>query len=168
MTATITGVQTSETPAEKNNTPQSQTGDRLTTSDAQNTTRKWEPNITTLLLTLIPVMLGILMWQIDSLGDRINTNGDRIGANSDRIENLGTQLRAEMNNLETNLRTELQTEINGLRTELQTEISGLRAEMQSGFAEIHAILRDHTAILIDHTDRLARLETAAGLPRPNN
>ena len=43
-------------------------------------------------------------------------------------------------------------------TVLRAEIGGLRTEMQAGFREINATL-------LDHTDRLARLETAAGLPR---
>ncbi|WP_420445888.1 hypothetical protein [Candidatus Poriferisodalis sp.] len=52
------------------------------------------------------------------------------------------------------LGTELRSEIGGVRT----EIGSLRAEMQAGFREINATL-------LDHTDRLARLEAAAGLPR---
>ena len=54
--------------------------------------------------------------------------------------------------------TAMRAEIAGLRTEMRSEIGGLRAEMQAGFAQVHAVL-------LDHTDRLARLETAAGLPR---
>ncbi len=126
-----------ETTAEVSDIPQAQSG------DAQRTTQQRErsPNSVPIALavTLIIAMLGIIMWQIDSLGDQVNINSDRIEANSTRIENLGTQLRAE----------------------LRTEISGLRTEMQAGFAAINAIL-------LDHTDRLARLETAVGLPRPNN
>ena len=71
-----------------------------------------------------------MMWQFNSL--------------SDRIGNLGTELRAEMAQQGSDLRG---------------EIGDLRTEMQAGFAEI-------TAVLLDHTGRLARLETATGLPRP--
>lgn len=97
-----------------------------------------------LLTTLLGALIGLMMWQFSSLGSRID-------AQSARIDSLRTELRAE-----------LRAEIGGLRTELRnelhSEIGGLRAEMQAGFREINAIL-------LDHTDRLARLEAAAGLPR---
>ncbi|MXV86791.1 MAG: hypothetical protein F4117_08225 [Acidimicrobiales bacterium] len=73
-----------------------------------------------LLTALLAALVGLMMWQFNSLGARIDANGAR----SDR---LGTELRAEM---------------------------------QAGFREINLIL-------LDHTDRLARLEAAAGLPRPS-
>ena len=72
-----------------------------------------------------------------------------------------TAMRAEIGGL----RAEVKSEISGVRAEiadvevrLRGEIDGLRAEMQAGFAQV-------LAVLLDHTDRLARLETAAGLPR---
>ncbi len=106
------------------------------TGDTQSTTRKWLPPfntiVGTLLVALVTVLFSIIISQINSLGNR--------------IENLDTQLSSEISNL--------RTEMNNLETSLRTE-------MQAGFAEINAIL-------LDHTDRLARLETAAGLPRPNN
>ena len=85
-----------------------------------------------LVTVLLGALIGLMMWQFDSLGERIDAQGERIDA-------LGTELRAEMDDLE----------------------SRLRAEMRAGFAEINAVL-------LDHTDRLARLETAAGLPRASN
>ncbi|WP_428116442.1 hypothetical protein [Candidatus Poriferisodalis sp.] len=86
--------------------------------------------------TLLGALIGLMMWQFSSLGNRIDAQGVR-------IENLGAELRVEMSALE---------------AELRAEIGGLRAEMQAGFREVNAIL-------LDHTDRLARLETAAGLHR---
>ena len=99
---------------------------------------------------LVTAMFSMLMWQISSLGDRIDIQSARIDANGARIDASATELRAEIGGL----RTDMQTEIGSLRA----EIGGLRAEMQAGFREINATL-------LDHTDRLARLETAAGLPR---
>ena len=52
----------------------------------------------------------------------------------------------------------LRSDMTAMRAELGSEIDGLRAEMREEFARVHAVL-------LDHTDRLARLETAAGLPR---
>ncbi len=148
MAAIIQNVPTETTTAEINDTAQSQTG------DTQSTTRKSELSLNstvgTLLLAIIPVLLGILMWQISSLGNR--------------IDNLDTQLSTEISSLRTELRTEInsvRTDMNNLETSLRTEINSLRTDMQTGFAEINTTL-------LDHTDRLARLETAAGLPRPNN
>ena len=94
-----------------------------------------------LVTTLLGALIGLMMWQFNSLGDRIDAQGDRLDG---RIDSLGTELRAEMAQL---------------GTELRAEIGDLRAEMQAGLAEV-------TVVLLDHTDRLARLETAAGLPRP--
>ena len=70
---------------------------------------------------------------------QISSLGDRIDIQSARIDANGARIDASS-------------------TELRAEIGGLRAEMQAGFREINATL-------LDHTDRLARLETAAGLPR---
>ena len=97
-------------------------------------------------------IVGLMMWQFSELGDRIDANGAR-------IDNLGTELRAEITAVETSLRAEIKAEIDRVET-------SLRSEMQAGFAEIHAVLLDHNAVLLDHTDRLARIETALGLPRP--
>ena len=119
-------------------------------------------------------IVGLMMWQFSELGDRIDANGAR-------IDNLGTELRAEITAVETNLRSEIAAVETSLRAEIKTEIdrvetslraeiaaveTSLRAEMQAGFAEINAVLLDHNAVLLDHTDRLARIETALGLPRP--
>ncbi len=126
MTATV---QTMQTGAEETlETAGSQTETQpVTTSNTDTATRtrdnslNWLLSLVSIGTTLIAAMLTILILLIISLGNRID-------ANTTRIENLGTELRTEM---------------------------------QAGFAEIHTILRDHT-------DRLARLETAAGLPRPEN
>ncbi|WP_419838110.1 hypothetical protein [Candidatus Poriferisodalis sp.] len=115
-----------------------------------------------LAVALVTAMFSVLMWQINSLGNRVDANGVRIEA---LATELRTEMRAEIGSLRTemqteigSLRTEMQTEIGSLRTEMRAEIGSLRAEMQAGFREINATL-------LDHTDRLARLEAAAGLPR---
>ena len=96
-----------------------------------------------LAVALVTAMFSVLMWQINSLGNRIDGQSARINAQSERIETLASELRAEMGALETGLRAEM---------------GSLRAEMHAGFREVNATL-------LDHTDRLARLEAAAGLPR---
>ncbi|WP_419837111.1 hypothetical protein [Candidatus Poriferisodalis sp.] len=151
-----------------------------------------------LVTTLLAALIGLMMWQFNSLGARIDAQSDRIdslGASlRAEMAQQGTELRAETADLRaemaqqsadlraemaqqsadlrayiaqqsvdlraetTQLRTDLRAEMAQQGTELRAETADLRAEMQAGFAEV-------TAILLDHTDRLARLETAAGLPR---
>ena len=93
-----------------------------------------------LVTVLLGALIGLMMWQFDSLGERIDAQGARIDSLGERIDALGTGLRAEMDDLATELRAEMD--------DLE---SRLRAEMRAGFAEINAVL-------LDHTDRLARLE----------
>ncbi|MDE0136688.1 MAG: hypothetical protein OXM54_17840 [Acidimicrobiaceae bacterium] len=97
-----------------------------------------------LVVTLLGVLIGLMMWQFDSLGARIDDNGAR-------IDRLGIELRQE-------LRAELRAEIGGVRADMRDLEARLRAEMQAGFREVNVVL-------LDHTDRLARLEAAAGLSR---
>ena len=59
------------------------------------------------------------------------------------------------------LRSDMTAMRTEMRAELGSQIGGLRAEMREEFARIHTVL-------LDHTDRLARLETAAGLPRADS
>ena len=90
---------------------------------------------------LLTALSALMVVQFNSLGNR--------------IDNLGTELRAEISSL----RDETRDQIGSLRNETHGQIGSLRAEMRAGFGEINAIL-------LDHTDRLARLEAAAGLPPP--
>ena len=106
-----------------------------------------------LMTTMVGVLAGLMMWQFDSLDDRINTLGTELRSEMDTLETglrgeIGG-LRSEMDTLETSLRGEIAT----LGTELRGEIGDLRSEMQAGFREVNATL-------LDHTDRLARLEAS--------
>lgn len=73
-------------------------------------------------------------------------------------------LRSDMTAMRSEMRAEfgmLREEIDDVEVRLRVEIGDLRAEMQAGFAQVNLVL-------LDHTDRLARLETAAGLPRADS
>ena len=83
------------------------------------------------------------------------------------ISTLGTSLRAEMQAGDDALRAEigsLRAEIGSLRSEMTTEIGSLRAEMTAADESLRAELREFRAefnkVALDHTQRLARLETA--------
>lgn len=54
----------------------------------------------------------------------------------------------------------LRSDMTAMRSEMRSEIGVLRSEMREGFSQVNAVL-------LDHTERLARLEAAAGLPRAN-
>ena len=144
-------------------------------ADIGATPRRWQLSLNsvlgTLAVALVTTMFGVLMWQVDSLGARIDEQGDRIEGQGTRIDSLSARidslsartdsLGARIDSLGTELRAELHAEIGSVRADMADLEAGLRAEMQAGFREINAIL-------LDHTDRLARLEAAAGLPRPSD
>ena len=114
----------------------------LTTERAER--RSVSPNVVIsvlggLIAALLGGMFALMVWQFGALGDSI----DSLSA---RIDSQGAELRAEMDSL----RTEL-------RSEISAEVGMLRAEMQAGFRSINETL-------LDHTDRLARLEATIADP----
>ncbi|WP_419912704.1 hypothetical protein [Candidatus Poriferisodalis sp.] len=102
----------------------------------------------TLLVASLGAMTGLMMWQMSSLGDRIDRLDAKIDAVDNKIDTVHDKLVAKIDTLDVKL-----------DAKIDNKIDGLRAEMQAGFREVNATL-------LDHTDRLARLETALGLPRP--
>lgn len=72
-------------------------------------------------------------------------------------------VRAEIRSEIGSLRSEMNTEIGNLRgefrSELNTEIGSLRGEMNARFAEVDRRFDQINTVLLDHTDRLARIET---------
>ena len=115
--------------------------------------RTVSPNV--IISLLGGLLTALLMWQFNTLGNSIDSLGTGLRA---EIGSLGTELRTELRSEVGSVRTEIGSLGTELRTELRSEIGSVRAEMQAGFREINATL-------LDHTDRLARLEAAAGLPR---
>ncbi len=109
---------------------------------------------------IVTALLGALVLVMMTQFGAMN---EQLAAMNARIDNLGNELRAELGAEIGGLRSEMRAEIGGLRSEfgteiaaLRSEIGALRTEMQAGFREIHVIL-------LDHTDRLARLEAHVGL-----
>ena len=74
------------------------------------------------------------------------------------ILSVRTELRDEIRSAETGLRDE----IAAVRTELRDEIAavrtGLRAEIGSLRTELHDFRTEVSAVLLDHAERLARIE----------
>ncbi len=83
------------------------------------------------------LLAGVLLWALTYMSSQMNSLGDRIDGLGDKIDEAH----------------------NELDTKIDMEIGELRAEMRDGFGEVNATL-------LDHTERLARLETTAGLSRP--
>ena len=61
------------------------------------------------------------------------------------------------------LRSEMHDEIGSLRSDMSAEINSLRSEMNARFAEVDRKFDQVNAVLMDHTDRLARIETTLGI-----
>ena len=64
-------------------------------------------------------------------------------------------LRSDFNSLRTDVRTEIGT----LRTDVRAEIGTLRSEISGLRDEVNARFEAVNAVLLDHTDRLASIET---------
>ena len=124
-------------------------------------------------MTAIRTEIGGLRTEMGSEigGLRAETQSEIGGLRAEMREEFGA-VRSEIGGL----RAEMQSEIGGLRAEMReefgavrSEIGGLRAEMRGEFGAVRAEMREEFArvhmVLLDHTDRLARLEAAAGLPR---
>jgi len=58
---------------------------------------------------------------------------------------------------------DVRDEISALRSEMHDEIGSLRSEMNARFAEVDRKFDQVNAVLMDHTDRLARIETTLGI-----
>ncbi|WP_419839879.1 hypothetical protein [Candidatus Poriferisodalis sp.] len=122
---------------------------------AQN--RPWRSTLLTALATTILAGLiavaaaGYTALRADITALRTEVSGSETGLRTE-MGGLEARLSAEIDGIETRLRMEidgvearLSAEINGVDTRLGTEIQDFRAEVN--------------ATLLDHTDRLARLET---------
>ena len=137
------------------------------------------------LLAVIALLLADGFAGIDSQFDRIDGQFDRIDARFASIEGqfdridakIDTQagvlrheiaqVRAELGTEIAQVRAEMGTEIAQVRTELGTEIAQARAEMNQGFAQVDGRFAEMNAVLLDHGERLARIEAAHGvLPHP--
>ena len=101
-----------------------------------------------LIAALLSAMMVLLVWQfglladnIASLSTRIEDQGSRIDGLSTRIDNQGARIDNQG------------ARIDSLGVELRAEIGMLRADMQAGFRSVNETL-------LDHTDRLARLEAS--------
>ena len=120
-----------------------------------------------LMTALVGVLGALLVWQLSAIGGQHRQPGHRTEVRDQQsarraavgvaVPRLAVCVRSWGPRLAV-WRAELGSEIGSLRSEMRSEIGSLRTEMQAGFREINATL-------LDHTDRLARLEAAAGLAR---
>ena len=93
--------------------------------------------------TLLAAMTAVLSMQIDSLADSMDA---RFAAIDTRFAAIDARF------------VSLEDRMDARFAAVDARFANLEAEMRAGF-------RDIRTVLLDHTDRLARLETAAGLPR---
>ena len=113
------------------------------------------PLPTAIIAALVTGMFGLLFLSLDGLrGDigtlrddmnsRIGETNERIGEANERIDSTNERIDSTNGRIDT-LRDDMNQRINALGDEI-------REEMTAGFREVHAVL-------LDHTDRLARIET---------
>ena len=131
------------------------------------------PIPTAIVAALVTGMFGMLFFSLNGLRSDIDTL--RTDTNS-QIDSLRTELFGEIGSVRgeiDSLRSDMNSQIDGLRTELfgeigsvrgeigsvRGEIGSLRSDMNQRFAEVHSVL-------LDHTDRLARIETHLDIGPP--
>ena len=141
---------------------------------------RWQTAVIGILATGLIALAGVAYSTVRSdmtaMRTEISTEiGDLRTEISTEIGGLRSETSAEISGLraETSaeiggLRSEISAKIGGLRSEISAEIGGLRAEigdlrveMREEFARVHMVL-------LDHTDRLARLEATVGVPRADD
>ena len=64
------------------------------------------------------------------------------------------------------LRSDTNSQIDSLRSEMRSEIGSLRSDMNQRFAEVNQQFLEVHSVLLDHTDRLARIETHLDIGPP--
>ena len=112
---------------------------------------------------LVPVLVAVVVTLIGGVFGLavagFNTLRDDIGALQDNTNNQIDTLRDELGSVRDELRgdigmlrADMDSQIGELRADMDSQIGGLRADMVEGFSEINTVL-------LDHTDRLARIET---------
>ncbi|MCY3949863.1 MAG: hypothetical protein OXF61_11750, partial [Acidimicrobiaceae bacterium] len=98
---------------------------------------------------LVAGLFGLLYLNLNSLNDNITT------LHHDTNNSIDT-LRDDMNGRIDSLDAKIDNKTDSLRDDMNERIDALRDEMTAGFREINATL-------LDHTDRLSRIETLLDL-----
>ncbi|MYA83324.1 MAG: hypothetical protein F4155_02220 [Acidimicrobiales bacterium] len=139
-----------------------ETAPQADASSAASTRTLAIPLPTAIVAALITAMFGLLFFSLNGLRSDIDALRSEIGALRDDTTGQISALRSEIGALRddtTGQISALRSEIGALRSdttgqisELRAEIGMLRSDMDRRFAEINAVL-------LDHTDRLARIET---------
>ena len=121
-----------------------ETAPQADASSAASTRTLAIPLPTAIVAALITAMFGLLFFSLNGLRSDIDALRSEIGALRDDTTGQISALRSEIG--------ALRSDTTGQISELRAEIGMLRSDMDRRFAEINAVL-------LDHTDRLARIET---------
>jgi len=116
---------------------------------AKQTRPRTIPLPTAFTAAIIAGLFGMLYLGFDSLN----------GAIADLRDDMDTQigrLDAKIDTKIDELRTDMDTHIGTLRSDMNTQIGRLDAKIDTKIDELRS---EFSAILLDHTDRLARIET---------
>ena len=110
------------------------------------------PLPTAVTAALVAGLFGLLFLNLNSLNDNITTLHDDI-----------TTLRHDTNNSIDTLRDDMNGRIDSLRDDMNGRIDALDAKIDN---KVDSLRDEMLAVLLDHTDRLARIETHLDL-RPH-
>ena len=81
------------------------------------------------------------------------------------IDSVRTDLRSDIDSVRTDLRSDIaavRTDLDRKITDVRTDVDLLRDQMEAGFAQVDQRFAQVNTVLLDHTDRLARIETVHG------
>ena len=118
------------------------------------------PVLSTACAALIAGVLGLAVVGFNTLRDDIRSLDAKIDTQIGSVRGEIGMLRNDMHAEIGMLRDDMHAEIGMLRDDMHAEIGMLRDDMNARFGEVNAVL-------LDHTERLARIETTLGVePRP--
>ena len=128
--------------------------------------------LATVLGAVVTALLGGMFLFIVSALDRVSEEIDRVSEEIDRVSEEVSSLRGEISGLRGEF-SGMSGEIDRVSEEIDRvseEVSSLRSEMNARFVEADRRFDQIYSVLMDHTDRLARIETTldiSGRPLPS-
>ena len=116
--------------------------------------------------SIAAVGFNVLRNDMDSVRTDLRSDIDsvRTDLRSD-IDSVRTDLRSDIDSVRTDLRNDIdsvRTDLDRKITDVRTDVDLLRDQMEAGFAQVDQRFAQVNTVLLDHTDRLARIETVHG------
>lgn len=117
----------------------------------------------TVITALIGGMFLFIVSALDGLRDDIGSLRSEMHSEIGALRGEIGTLRGDTDNAIGSLRIEINSVRSDLTNEIDHEIGSLRSEMNARFADADRRFDQIHSVLLDHTDRLARIETTLGI-----